>query len=277
MIMNNALFKELEESNEIFNAQIVGKNIFCNNPDSKDAFCLYFDFCIKVAKYPIDINERSFFVKEAELALTVFSEKANLDKDVLTLIQEKQNDLDSVIKEVNSKIDEQEQLIVEKEKTNNDRVLVELAKLKGSMSMADTESKFQEVLGEMSKQENLLNKSLLSDEQTVLYNTLTRDFSNLVSVTMAKIAHIDDVAYNKKVAESIKTAFDLFKCDEDKYVKSDRKLSSLVSRYLFAFDAKRLFSETLVYFNHVYSYIFNKLDDDGKYRFTQLSFDTPKM
>ena len=73
------LFKNLQENN-IWDAQIVGKNLFCKNP--ADAYILseYFDFCIKVANYPIDIETRNFFINEAELCLTIFTEKANIDE-----------------------------------------------------------------------------------------------------------------------------------------------------------------------------------------------------
>ena len=47
----------------------------------------------------------------------------------------------------------------------------------------------------------------------------------------------------------------------------------LVSSTLFAFDAGRLFNETLIYYNHVYSFIFGKLDDDGKLALTRYSIE----
>lgn len=124
--------------------------------------------------------------------------------------------------------------------------------------------------------EERLDKTILDKHQITLYNSLTRDFSTLVSQKMAEFTHNEDTQYNKRAAKSFKKAFELFKENEDKYKKFDRELYGLVSEYLFAFDAKRLFNECLVYYNHVYSYIFNKLDDDGKFRFTQFSFDTPK-
>lgn len=46
---------------------------------------------------------------------------------------------------------------------------------------------------------------------------------------------------------------------------------------LFSYDASKLFNETLIYYNHVYSFIFNKLDDNGKFRLTQISIDSEKI
>lgn len=40
-----------------------------------------------------------------------------------------------------------------------------------------------------------------------------------------------------------------------------------------SYDAGRLFNETLIFYNHVYSYIFNKLDDNGKLELTKYSIE----
>lgn len=79
------LFDKLK-SNNIWDAQIVGKNQFCKYPENQEYFTAYFDFCIEVSGYPIEIETRSFFLSEAELALNVFSERVDMMEDVLTLI-----------------------------------------------------------------------------------------------------------------------------------------------------------------------------------------------
>ncbi len=270
------LFKKLIDESSILDAQIVGKNGFCQNPGDVKCFRDYFDFCIKVANWPVEIETRSFFLSEAELAFNVFSEKCNLDEAMLKIVQNARSELVKVSVDINSFIQNQTQEEEDAAVKSNNKVLSELAKLKTELIQVGNQKQFDQVLIKMSELEDGLDKTILVPSQLKLYNSLTRDFSSLVSQKMAEISHAEDIEYNKDAADSFKKAFDLFKANEDKYKKSDSELYGLVSQYLFAFDAKRLFNECLVYYNHVYTYIFNKLDDDGKFRFTQLSFDAPK-
>lgn len=271
------LFKKLFKENAIWDAQVVGKNQFCQNPGDENLFSTYFDFCIKVANWPVEIETRSFFLSEAELALNVFSEKCNLDEVMLKIIQDARSKLVKVSDDINSFIQNQAQEEDDAAVKSNNKILSELAKLKTELIQVGNQEQFDQVLIKMSELEDGLDKTILIPSQLKLYNSLTRDFSSLVSKKMADLSHNEDIQYNKKAADSFKTAFDLFKTNEDKYKESDSELYGLVSQYLFAFDARRLFNECLVYYNHVYSYIFNKLDDSGKFRFTQFSFDTPKI
>lgn len=270
------LLDNLIKENNIFDAQIVAKNLFCQNPGEATSFTDYFDLCLKVAAWPVEIETRTFFVGEAELALNVFSEKCKIDVSTLGIIQDSKSKLVNISNEINLFIQNQ---VKEKERAtfeSNNAILSDLSKLKTKMNNVDNQKMFDQVLVEMADLEEKLDKTAISPEQNTLYISLTRDFSSLVSQKMAEISHAEDIEYNKSAADSFKKAFDLFKANEDKYKKSDSELYGLVSQYLFAFDAKRLFNECLVYYNHVYTYIFNKLDEDGKFRFTQFSFDTPK-
>ncbi|RUL59189.1 hypothetical protein [Prevotella koreensis] len=270
------IFERLKQENLIWDAQIAGKNKFCLAPGEEKCFTDYFSFCLNVATWPVEIETRTFFANEAELALNVFSEKCNMDDSVLTVIQESRSKLVKVSTDINDFILKQTKEQAKSAYDANNKVLANLSKLKSEINQAKGQSQFDEILKKMSTYEDCLDKSILDQQQTTLYNSLTRDFSALVSNKMSEITHHDDIKYNKKAVDSFKKAFELFKANEEKYKKSDTELYGLVSEYLFAFDARRLTNECLVYYNHVYSYIFNKLDDNGKFRFTQFSFDTPK-
>ena len=89
---------------------------------------------------------------------------------------------------------------------------------------------------------------------------------------MRELEHKDNVLYNQKAVDAFASAFKQFKDNEAKY-KNHTQLYTLASTTLFAFDAARLFNETLIYYNHVYSYIFSKLDDDGKLALTRYSIE----
>ena len=272
----NALFEKLLANNDIWNAQIVGKNDFCRNASNSELFTDYFDFCIRIAQYPVEYETVSFFLNEAELSLTIFSEKAEMDPQILALISEKREILVSTAKHIESNQAKTELSAQEAIEESNKESLQCLAKLEGRFNLINCQDDLDEILSEMAMLEGQLHKDHFTDEQKEDYTALTKDFSKLVSEAMEKIGHDADVEYNRKATTSFKKAFDLFKADEDKFKKHDSSLYELVSEYLFAYDAKRLFSETLIYYNHIYTYIFNKLDDNGKFRFTQFSFDVPK-
>lgn len=89
---------------------------------------------------------------------------------------------------------------------------------------------------------------------------------------MREMEYKNNIAYNKKAAEAYDKAFKLFKGNESNY-KNQTQLFNLVSSTLFAYDAAKLFNETLIYYNHVYSYVFGKLDDDGKFALTRFSIE----
>lgn len=274
--MSSQLFKELQ-ANSIWDAQLVGKNLFCKSPNDVEVFTEYFNFCIKIARYPIELETRIFYANEAELALSVFSEKTDIDNFTLLQIQNKRSELVAVSNEINTLADEQQKQSQEVIVQENNAKLSSLSKLSSKLSATKTKKEFDSVLAEISEYENALDKPMFTDRQTILYNSLTNHFSELVSNKMNFLSVNEDIEYNKKAAIAFREAFNLFKKDESKYKEHDSVLYGLVATYLFAYDAKRLFNETLIYYNHVYSYIFNKLDDDGKFRFTQYSFDTKKI
>lgn len=270
------LFDKLK-SKDIWDAQIVGKNLFCKYPENQEYFTAYFDFCVKISgEYPVEIETRSFFLSEAELALNVFSERADMMEEVLTLIQEKRKDLLQASSAINEVIAKNETVAYKNNVKANTDALTKLASLRGDLFTISNQEDFEKILGEIALVDSSLDKTIFTKDQTLTYESLTRGYSEQVSKKMAELAHNEDVKYNKDATQAFREAFTLFKKDESKYKGHENNLYELVARYLFAYDAKRLFSETLIYYNYVYSYIFNKLDDDGKYRFTQFSFDTPK-
>ena len=89
---------------------------------------------------------------------------------------------------------------------------------------------------------------------------------------MREFEYLKNVDYNKKAVVAFESAFKKFRNDEATY-KNHSQLFSLASSTLFAFDAAKLFNETLIYYNHVYSYIFSKLDEDGKLALTRFSIE----
>lgn len=96
--------------------------------------------------------------------------------------------------------------------------------------------------------------------------------TDTISAKMRQLEYKDNIDYNKKAVNAYNSAFTSFKNNESRY-KDKSQLLGLVSTTLFAYDAGRLFNETLIFYNHVYSYIFNKLDDNGKLELTKYSIE----
>ena len=144
--------------------------------------------------------------------------------------------------------------------------------LKDTLQSADTQESYDAILVKIGKIDSEIDKDALTEEQNNVYEALTKDHTELIGSKMRQLEYKKNIDYNKKAAEAFASAFERFRKDEGKY-KKQTQLFTLASKTLFAYDASRLFNETLIYYNHVYSYIFSKLDDDGKFALTRYSIE----
>jgi hypothetical protein len=271
------LFEKLVSENSIWDAHTVGKNLYNRDLRNKDIFEKYFNFVILVGGYPIEIDTRKYFVTEAETALVFFCENSDMDLEQLNFIRKCRQQLMKVtndIKELEYKILKEENEIIVGE---NNNCLSELATLKGKLFAANQQEQFDKLLLEVNKNENALKKEFLTGEQKELYDTLTKEYSEIISKRMDDLNQRNNVQYNKTAVKDFNHVFKEFRDNEAKYKNSESQLFALVSKRLFSYDASKLFNETLIYYNHVYSFIFSKLDDDGKFRLTQISIDTERI
>lgn len=271
------LFEKLVKENNIWDAHTVGKNLYNKNLGNKDIFEKYFDFVILVGSYPIEIDTRKYFATEAETALVFFSENSNMNCEQLEFIRRCRQKLMVItndMKELEFKIfsEESKKIIAE-----NNNYLSELVDLKGKLFTVKKQEEFDKLLLNINKNENSLKKEFLTGEQKELYDALTREYSEIISKKMAELNQRSNVEYNKIAVKDFKYVFEEFKNNESKYKSSQSQLFALVSKRLFSYDASKLFNETLIYYNHVYSLIFSKLDDNAKFTLTQISIDTERI
>ncbi|MDD4728835.1 MAG: hypothetical protein PHN55_08815 [Dysgonamonadaceae bacterium] len=271
------LFNKLVTQNCIWDAHTVGKNLYNKNLGDQTIFEKYFNFLILVAGYPIEIETRKYFVSEAETALIFFSENAHMDTEQLNFIRKCREDLMQVtndIKCLEFKIySEKNEKIV----SGNNICLSQLVELKGKLFTVNQQNRFDNLLLEVNAIENSLRKEFLTEEQKALYDSLTKEYSNIISKKMYDLNQMNCAEYNKTAVKDFKYVFEEFKKNEAKYKNSQSQLFALVSKRLFSYDAAKLFNETLIYYNHIYSFIFSKLDDDGKFNLTQIAIDTEKV
>ncbi len=258
-------------------ALLVGKNLCNQQPSNESRFISYFNFLCKLASYPITTDERKFYANEADIALAYFSENVKITETTLLLIKECKAQLEKVINDIISMENTIAQNVLKEIQNNNAVELNNLIDLKGKLFITSRKADFDSLLHSVQKCENNINKKYLSQEQNELYDALTTQYSSVVNNKLIELERMENVEYNKSAVKSFKLVFDTFQSAEPKYKENQSQLYALVSENLFGYDAARLFNETLIYYNHVYSFIFNKLDDDGKYRLTQFSIDCEKL
>lgn len=272
------LFTSLSNNDAtIKDALLVGRNLCNQQPSNKSIFLDCFNFLCKLASYPITTDERKFYANEADVILAYFSENVKIDENTLLLIKECKTKLETIINDIVSMENTIIQNALKEIQKDNAAELNSLVDLKGKLFMAKRKEDFDSLLHSVQKCENKIDKKYLSQEQSELYDTLTAEYSSIVNDKLIEIERIENVEYNKAAVKSFKAVFDSFQSAESKYKDNQSQLYALVSANLFGYNAARLFNETLIYYNHVYSYIFNKLDDDGKFRLTQYSIDCEKL
>ena len=115
----------------------------------------------------------------------------------------------------------------------------------------------------------MLNVDNFVERQKKDYDGLTKRLSKIIEEKNKDFERQKNVQYN---SDAINTYERLFKAFCNKNIEYNE--GQIVD--LFAFDTTRLFNETIVYYNYVYSFIFNRLDDESKVKMTRLAILTEK-
>ena len=266
------LFNNYKNSGKISEALLVGRNIFNRNPNDAEIFDAYYSYLCTLAETLPSFDDRVHFADQANVALAFYTENAILTESVVNEIASYQIRLDTIYDE----IEKTKQTLIGKDKqeieSHNSDCLKKLYTLKDKLQTVSSQTDFDTVLAQIRLVDEEIIKDGLTTDQSNTYDTLTKEHTDLISDKMRELEYKKNVAYNKSAVESFAKAFNLFRNDENKY-KNQTQLFALVSTTLFAFDASRLFNETLIYYNHIYSYIFSKLDDNGKLALTRYSIE----
>ena len=252
----------------------IGRNLFNRNPANKEVFEAYYDYlCFLAKSLPSHVEQREF-AGQAGVALAFFSENVELDDSLIADIDKYQRNLTDIFTAIGESERKKAEREYKKLEANNDNCFKKLLDLKETLRGAATQDAFDKTLAEIGAVDGKINKDMLivNAEQNEFYDKLTKECTDLISSKMREFEYKKNVAYNKQAANSFAKAFKQFRDDESKY-KNQTQLFTLVSATLFAYDASRLFNETLIYYNHVYSYIFSKFNDDGKLALTRYSIE----
>lgn len=267
-----SLFEKYKNDGKITEALLVGRNLFNRNSGDEKIFSAYFEYLCTLAEILPSLADRINFAEQASVALAFYSENAELTSESVDALSGQQQRIDGILSEIESTkakrvADERAEI-----EAHNSECLKKLYSLKDEMHRATTQDEFDKILVKIGETDTAMDKDEFTDEQSSIYKSLTKGHTELISEKMHQLEHIKNIAYNKQAADAFASAFDRFRKDENKY-RNQSQLFLLASTTLFAFDASRLFNETLIYYNHVYSYIFSKLDDDGKLALTRYSIE----
>lgn len=267
-----SLFEKYKNDGKITEALLVGRNLFNRNSWDEIIFSAYFEYLCTLAETLPSLADRINFAEQASVALAFYSENAELTSESVDTLSGQQQRIDVILSEIEST--KAKRVAVERAEieAHNSECLKKLYSLKDEINRATTQDEFDKILVKIRETDTTMDKDEFTDEQSSIYESLTRDHTELISEKMHQLEHIKNIAYNKQAADAFASAFERFRKDENKY-RNQSQLFLLASTTLFAFDASRLFNETLIYYNHVYSYIFSKLDDDGKLALTRYSIE----
>lgn len=254
------------------------KNAFNKQQNNIDIFKQYFYFCFKCVQSSNYIGIDNLLT-EMELVLEKFSTTIDFTEESITLIDVCRQQLDSLYQQIDSTIQTDEKQKVKQLQKDNDNTLKELKKLKNDFKgVIVNQVLFDISIEKMEILENKLHKEYFTQQQKVLYKELTTDFATLVSETMKKLQYKTDSSYNKTLVSSFKECFEYAKNNDKECKNYDETFRQyLISNNFFCFDNNRLFQGTQTYYTYVYSYIFGKMTDESKFKFTEDAINGKKI
>lgn len=271
-----SLFQEFITKNDIWQANLLIKNIFNKNIENRDIFQTFYEFSIKIANWNLDIPTRKMFLEQASSAVIFFSENALLTSDVIEMVYACQNEVDNIRNEINRIEQIQIDRRVEDAKKEQSELILKLTEYKFALGKSSNQQEFNTLLEKIKVVEEQIDVSFLTEMDEKLYKELTMDYPNIINQKLNEFEKVKVKEYNKKAVSDFYQVFNEFKQNEDKYKTSMLELKRLVRTRLFSYDAGRLLNETIIYYNHVYSYIFGKIDEEGKYNLTELAIELEK-
>lgn len=266
------LFNEYKDAGKINEALMIGRNMVNQEPKDVEKFSEYLELLLLLSEKLPSLEERKQFIGQANVTLAFFEENADLNIELVDKINTYKNLIDEIDNKLIIEENERTSKALKDIQASNNKFIKELYQAKQGLSKVNSQEEFDKVLVEISKIDAKIEHDYLTYEQKTHYDRINKECTACISDKMREMEHKSNIAYNKKAVESYDKAFKMFKNDEEKY-KNQTQLFSLVSSTLFAYDVARLFNETLIYYNHIYSYIFGKLDDDGKLALTRFSIE----
>lgn len=274
-MLSEMYLKAIEEKNYL-DAYLIIKNLFSKNPKDVDVFKALLKDGLYLTTWDIDFAERKNYLNEVSNALAIFTDAVELDTDSLALIHEANEKVASAYNQIISDEEEYLRAIKEAKAKDNTSILTELASLHETIKSTKEQEEFDSLLEKVSALEQKLDKRSFSEHQIATYDTLTKNFSSTISIKMEELNKKKMYVLNQQAIKNYKHVFDMFSKNKNKYLDSESNLKALLTEFFFKYDTRQLFNETLIYYNHVYSLIFNEVSEDLKYKVTVWSIEASK-
>lgn len=254
------LFRDFAKKDPL-KAQIVGKNILCNNPQDENFFEEYVKFCLTSAKEENDENICRFLLNEAEQAIQDFCHFCKINPVVLEKITSLSREYTSVIEDITNKN-------INQIKENNKKLLFELESI---FIKLESQNKWEETIKELKELDTKFEKDQFEKEQKDLYNSYSSKISDLISKRMKE----KEKCTAMHALDDFKKCYESFRNDK-KMKKEEDKLMPLLTNLLFKHDINSMPPDVVLYFNYVRDYIFSNLNEDLKYKFVKCSIENIK-
>ena len=254
---------------KIYEALLVAQNLAYKNCDKVNVED-YWKLLIHLTKETNDLMMASKYIERAKALLAFFSENVEIDEEMVDFLIDKRSQLDTISNELHQKVLSKEQEIFDNNASENSRCLSLIDRLADDISDTTDEDQYNKRLDQIRAIDSKIKKEFLRDDQKVEYERLTKKCAQIVSNRASFFELKKNIEYNNEAVQAYEKAYNFIKSGKE----FDEHLDIIKS--MFSFDASRLFSETLIYYNHVYSYIFSKLSDEEKLLFTKVAINLSK-
>ena len=270
------LVKKLQEEGRFTDAYIVAKNALSKDIGNADLFQNFIDMALEIAMYDIIFDERKQYVSDANSALSLFAENVDMSEAALAMIKQAK----ARVTETFLAVCQEEEVYFAQQagsvREKNTELLNQLVDIYNRIKSAKDQSQFEKILSEVSQVEAQLAKEVFSADQQTSYEMLSKSFSQAISEKMEELNRNELLDYNKRAVSCFNDVLQAFKRDSAKY-KNEGNLKALMTSKFFVFDSSKLFNETLVFYNHVYSVVFQDVNDTLKFKLTEWALRTDKI
>lgn len=270
------LVSKLKAEGNFVDAYLVAKNNLSRNIGNYSMFQQFIDLALELAMYDIVFEERKQYVSDAHTALVMFSESAELNVDIIAGIKEVRARISMVMDDILAAEQAEMDAAMRVVQDENTTLLNQLVEIYDAIAAAKSQAAFDDALAKVSEVEVNLQKDAFTAEQENTYERLTKQYSELISKKMEEINRNELLEYNKRAVASFNDVFKAFKREPSKY-KDESVLKALMTSKFFAFDTSKLFNESLVFYNHVYSLVFQETSDALKFKLTEWALNTTKL
>ena len=265
------LFEKYMREEKIPEALVVGQFMFNQDSGNTEIFEKYVGILLELATdYHTPIAVCRSYCDKAELVVEFYAENVELHEDLVYKIMHIRERVYEIREGLDARENEDRKVFVKKKVEENDEILSVLQRLLQKLIQITQKAEFDKVLEQIQQLDEVLNKEYLVERQEKMYQQISKECANLVDAKIRYFKRKDKAEYNLKALEAYEKAYRMLKNAENIGESEE------IIKNLFIFDASKLFNETLVYYNHVYSYILSKMDDKGKFNLTKLAIQCEK-